>query len=100
MSLQILSDGDNAVMFCNTSDWAFGPVFSGDDHRDAQGCALDFIKWLDSRILNFERHELPGLFSSRMRLDARVLTEKGLQDAYSAWLCSTEEFGGQWRVSA
>ena len=97
MGLRILSDGDNAVMYCSTSDWAFGPVFGPDeDGTDPQERILRFWKWLDSRLFTFEITQLPPMFIQRMRLDARCLTEKGLQDAYGAWLASTDENGGAW----
>jgi len=37
-----------SVMFCNTSDWAFGPVFGEDDDPH------DFMRWLetDPRVLS------------------------------------------------
>jgi hypothetical protein len=97
MGLRILTDGDNAVMYCSTSDWSLGPVFGqGEDGTDPQERILRFWKWLDSRLFTFEVVNLPPMFTQRLRLDARSLTEKGLQDAYSAWLGSTEENGGAW----
>ncbi len=47
MGVRILTDGDNAVLYCSTSDWAFGPVFSADTHgRDAAYMAQRFLDWL------------------------------------------------------
>ena len=36
-----------AVLYCSTSDWAFGPVFYGDDEHDAFDRAHMFCKWLN-----------------------------------------------------
>jgi len=50
MSVEIMKDerSGQQIMFCNTSDWAFGPVFSDDE--SAEG----FIAWLhvDPRSLD------------------------------------------------
>lgn len=40
MGVEILSDPSRAVLFCNTSDVAFGPVFSSESE------AADFLAWL------------------------------------------------------
>ena len=40
-------DSNYAVLYCSTSDWAFGPLF--EDYEDAEA----FLKWLvvDPRVL-------------------------------------------------
>ena len=45
MAVEVAYDGGKgvAVMFCNTSDTAFGPVFTG---ATAEQDAEDFIEWL------------------------------------------------------
>jgi len=40
MSVQILEGASNACLYCNTSDWAFGPLF-----EDAEQ-AMRFLEWL------------------------------------------------------
>ena len=42
MSVQILTDSKSgeSCMFCNTSDWAFGPVFDRDEDP------FEFMEWL------------------------------------------------------
>lgn len=50
MSVQIIFDeeNNNACLYCNTTDWAFGPVYCGKDGREFMN---GFIQWLpkDSR---------------------------------------------------
>jgi hypothetical protein len=66
MGVRILRAKSEAVLYCSTSDWAFGPVFSDDDHHDADERAEAFCRWLNR--------------------DARTLEESELQSAYSRWL--------------
>jgi len=40
MSVQILEGKTHACLFCNTTDWAFGPLF--DDAEQARR----FLRWL------------------------------------------------------
>ena len=35
-----------AILYCSTSDWAFGPVFSDQDDHDANARAEAFLRWL------------------------------------------------------
>lgn len=88
MGVRILHDKDSnqACLYCSTSDWAIGPIFSdGDDGSDAGERAEAFCRWLDSPECpwaTFEQH--PSLGDRRH--DARRLTDTGMQAAYSAWL--------------
>lgn len=66
MSVRILTDGENAALYCSTSEWAFGPVFSEDGKRDAQQVAERFLRWLPS--------------------DAREYLDNALTDAYIRFL--------------
>jgi hypothetical protein len=81
MGVHILSDdgrrdypGSSAVLYCSTTDWAFGPVFSGDDDHDASERAEAFCRWL--------------------RIDPRTLTDTELEAKYSAWRAQEAE---QWK---
>jgi len=87
MSCQILSDGDqrHAVLYCSTSDWAFGPVFYRDDDHDADVRAEAFLRWLQSDACPYFTFEQDHSLGREGR-DARRLTEAGLGSAYSAWL--------------
>ena len=61
MSVEIMRDEKNGqqIMFCNTTDWAFGPVFH--DNESAEG----FLAWL--------------------RVDPRSLTEAELSRKVADW---------------
>jgi hypothetical protein len=91
MSVQILHDRetDQAVMYCSTSMFGFGPVFGADHGHDAGERIQAFFRWLDSytppagdthALLNFYRHH-----------DPRALTASGLEAAYLAWLRQEEQ---------
>ena len=58
MSVQILEGASNACLYCNTTDWAFGPLF-----EDAEQ-AERFLRWLP---------ETP---------DVRLYTDKQLEQLY------------------
>jgi hypothetical protein len=64
------SDHPQAVLYCSTSDWAFGPVFSGNGKHDADERAEAFLRWLPQ--------------------DARWFTDLELQEAYSKWLAQED----------
>jgi len=68
MAVEILcNEADTqAVLTCNTSDWAFGPVFGSGDTSGASEKAGDFLEWLP--------------------LDPRELPEGGLEREYVTWL--------------
>lgn len=78
MGVRILSDGDNAVLYCSTSDWSFGPVFGPDDDRDAAERALAFLKWMEGKGLS-----------------VRSLSEHDLELEYLTWLSDIGPHGGQ-----
>lgn len=78
MGVRILSDGDNAVLYCSTEMKAFGPVFSrsdmGSEEHDAQGFCYD-------AETNVER------FLDWLQVDPRPLFNSGeLFDKYNEWL--------------
>jgi hypothetical protein len=61
-------DADLAVLYCSTSDVAFGPVFTDSEHgeQDASERAAAFLRWLPC--------------------DPRRLDEPELLARYQAWL--------------
>ena len=71
MSVQVLYDAaqERSVLYCNTSDRAFGPLF---DHRDA----ADFLDWYDLRA------DAPG--------DIRSLNDNTLDIWVSEWQISLD----------
>ena len=86
MGCHILADHyrKQAVLYCSTTDWAFGPVFSEDESHDhdAEERAEAFLRWLATTDAwsAFEKEPL-----DTGRRDPRILTERGLQAAYQAW---------------
>jgi len=73
MGVRILRAKSEAVLYCSTTDWAFGPVFSDDDDHDADERAEAFTRWLVK--------------------DARTFSDSELQSAYSRWL---DQESAQW----
>jgi hypothetical protein len=67
MSVRILHDeaDEQAVLYCSTTGWAFGPVFGASDDKDARERAEAFLRWLV--------------------VDARDPSEKELERRYSDW---------------
>lgn len=92
MGVRILTDGDNAVLYCSTSDWAFGPLFGPgeNDDRDPSERADAFCKWLATNHSRFEQSPL-----SSGSGDPRTLTEAGLASAYGEWLSDIGPNGGE-----
>lgn len=68
----------HAVLYCSTSDWAFGPAFYDDDDHDADERAEAFCRWLGTR-------------------DPRGLTDAELERAYSDWRAQEP---AQWAAEA
>ena len=73
MGIRIIEsrDGKMAALYCSTTDWAFGPVFSDYDESEAGERALAFLRWLP--------------------LDARKYIDSDLERKYSEWLVSLEK---------
>jgi hypothetical protein len=78
MGVRILhnAEDDAAVLYCSTTDWAFGPVFENAAHAEA------FVRWC---------------FRTEGR-DPRSFTDAGLQDAHHRWLSlwAAEARGSRW----
>jgi len=83
MGVRVLADHyrNHAVLYCSTSDWAFGPVFSEHEGHDAEERAEAFLRWIamTAAWFTYERSLTAG------RRDARLLTEEGLERAYADW---------------
>jgi hypothetical protein len=83
MGVRILTDNSGsrtqAVLYCSTSDWAFGPVFqeSNDGEHDATERAEAFCRWLVR--------------------DPRPLTDVELAAAYTDWQAQE---AAQWAAEA
>ncbi len=87
MGCRILSDHDSqqAALYCSTSDWAFGPVFTGDREHDAVERAEAFLRWIAVTPTWFQYEQVAPMFRSSKR-DPRELTDHGLATAHSVWL--------------
>lgn len=49
MGVRILHGQCSAVLYCSTTDWAFGPVFGDTDTHDAEERAEAFCDWLSPK---------------------------------------------------
>jgi hypothetical protein len=60
MGVRILYDSKHglAALYCSTSDWAFGPVFSDDDEASASDQAEVFSDWLSKDARSYPDQEL------------------------------------------
>jgi hypothetical protein len=68
MGVRVIGDYQRSVMYCSTTEWAFGPVFTDSD---------DGMHDADERIHSFLRY---------VKVDPRSLTDRALELAYSEWL--------------
>jgi hypothetical protein len=66
--------GAIAVMYCSTTDWAFGPVFYDNTEHSADERIESFMRWLV--------------------IDPRSLPERDLESKYSEWRLQEKE---QWK---
>ena len=65
MGVCILTDGDNALLYCSTSGWGFGPLFSKDEQgRDAEQMAKRFLNWLPGDPRTYQDHQLEKQYSA------------------------------------
>ena len=85
MAVHILHDvrSDEAVLYCSTSDWAFGPVFHYENHRSADERAEAFLRWLDGRK--------PREGWAFGKFDVRFFGQPELEREYIAWLSQEGE---------
>jgi hypothetical protein len=65
MSVHTLIGDKQAAMYCSTSDWAFGPVFSDTKTHDAAERVESFLRFL--------------------KVDPRILDETELEKKYHEW---------------
>ncbi len=88
MAVEIAHDTHRqvAVLYCNTTDRAFGPIFTG------PGCAedaADFLDWLQRNPQPIYMN-MPGTFSS----DARELSDVALEEARDRWQKAADRYRG------
>lgn len=84
MGCHIAHDRQNnvAILYCSTTDWAFGPVFLDHAEHDADERAEAFLRWL-ADTETWPAYEKEPIQTGRR--DPRQLTEAGLMAAYQAW---------------
>lgn len=87
MSVQILENkkGDQAVMYCNTTDWALGPVISDYNENGfyypAESVAMEFLKWLDpTDPRELKDNELESKYSSFIYDFEKIIKESEKED--------------------
>jgi hypothetical protein len=75
MAVRTISDftGSVAVMYCSTTDWAFGPLFYDEDDHSGGERIQSFLRWL--------------------QVDARAVPETVLERLYLEWKAQEKE---QW----
>ena len=86
MGVRIIHGDDMAVMYCSTTDWAFGPAFYDTDEHDAAERVECFLRWLKKN----------GRLPSGIRYDdPRQFTDFELESKYTDWRAQEEE---QWKA--
>lgn len=85
MGVRTIGHDNFAVMYCSTTDWAFGPVFNERDGHDAFERIESFLRW-------FKRN---GDVYPLWYDDPRQLTDSELERKYSEWLKQEDE---QWKA--
>lgn len=99
MGCRILHDTreNYAVLYCSTTMFAFGPVFTDMDSQpcewDACESAEAFLRWLDTIPGDQWRSYDPIRLLDDYRRDPRILSDTGIERAYYDWLKQSEE---QW----
>lgn len=83
MGVRTLRGDDQACMYCSTTDWAFGPVFSDDGNHGAEERIESFLRW-------FARNGNTGPLHYS---DPRQLTDSELESKYTDWRAQEE---AQW----
>jgi hypothetical protein len=94
MGVRILHDPvlDVSVLYCSTTDWAFGPLFSDSDDHDGTERAEAFLRWLMSIDEHVWRTYRPVAIGGRR--DPRQLDDPGLEAAYGDWRAQEAD---QWK---
>lgn len=77
MGVHTIRGDREAAMYCSTTDWAFGPVFSDTDEHDAAERIEAFLRWLGKGR------------------DPRSYTDSELESKYSEWRAQEE---AQWKA--
>jgi len=87
MGVHILYDPSEgaAVLWCSTTDWAFGPVIRDNEFGDgvsAVELAEEFLAWLGEQPRPDQEYIPIGVL---WHGDPRDLTDRGLEKMYTDW---------------
>lgn len=99
MGIGIIEGRAGAVLYCNTSMWAFGPVFEseeqaqsflhwlGDDPRSLDECELDekHRDWLRGRWLDCDSDKKHNAFLDWLVEDVTNYDRETLQALFNEW---------------
>lgn len=91
MSVRTIGDGQQAAMYCSTTDVAFGPVFSEKNWHEPEERIESFLRWC-ATTPTWSQYKPLNLSS---RHDPRELSEADLMRAYSDWLAQED---AQWKA--
>lgn len=78
MSVGIIHNEDGAVLYCTTSDWAFGPLFRSVEH------AVNFLEWLRRHPHPYQTIPILGPLL-RHGIDPREFDQSNLETIVSEW---------------
>jgi hypothetical protein len=76
MGVRIIGDWQLSTMYCSTTEWAFGPVFSDDNDHDADERIHSFLRFLGT-------------------IDPRTLTDRELSRKHTEWRAQED---AQWQA--
>lgn len=71
MGVRIISNGSCAVLYCSTSDWAFGPIFYEDEDITAEERAEKFLEWLPQDARLYDDHDLQFKYTEWLAEEAK-----------------------------
>ncbi len=84
MGVRILTDRSGtrnvSVLYCSTSDVAFGPLFSEDDWRDSEDRAAAFLIFLDMDARRYSDAELMAKYSEWLTQEASQYAKERLAE--------------------
>jgi len=86
MGVRTIGHDDFAAMYCSTTDWAFGPVFSERNGYSAYQRIDSFLTW-------FRYNGRVGMLHYD---DPRQLTDSELSAKYNEWAVQEDE---QWALA-
>jgi hypothetical protein len=76
MGCRILAGNSHAILYCSTTDWAFGPVFYDSDTHDAAERLELFLKWLRIDPRGQSDSWLEGKYSDFLKQEDYLWTEE------------------------